>query len=109
MRPSSPRRYLGELGVEKVETATPGESIHADLLVSYYACSECTRRVQRLYIDKVVSHAHSGYMTCNFLEGMRPDELVARVLGSRRIEEQPLTAKENAILVWGDSAPPADR
>jgi putative sugar O-methyltransferase len=95
-------RYLGELGVENVERVTPGETVVADLIVSNYAFSECTRRVQLKYLDTVVSRARRGYMTCNFLDGMQRDELAACVPGSRWVDERPLTGKDNAILVWND-------
>jgi putative sugar O-methyltransferase len=96
------RRYLETLGVEHIAFAEPGAVMSADLLISNYAFSECTRDVQEMYLDTVLSRCLTGYMTCNFMDGMGRGELVNRLPGSRWLAEVPLSGKGNAILVWGD-------
>ena len=93
-------RYLEALGVPDVELEPHGKF---DLVVSNYAFSECTRRVQERYLTRLLMPTPRGYLTCNFRDGLGRDELADRVPGSRWMAERPLTAKKNAILVWGDA------
>jgi len=94
-------RYLEELGVPNVVVDSEGPF---DLVLSNYAFSECTRQVQEGYLRELIQPTPRGYMTCNFMDGLNRDELAARLPGARWIEERPLSAKGNEILVWGDKA-----
>ena len=70
--------------------------------MSNYAFSECKRTVQERYLTELLEPTPRGYMTCNFMEGMGPDEIAARITGSRWHEEHPRSGPNNAILIWGD-------
>lgn len=80
--------------------------INSDLVISNYAFSELSRSVQELYFDRVIKHAKSGYMTMNRISerkynGFSPDELLDMIPNSGLVEEKPLTAEGNYIIVWG--------
>jgi hypothetical protein len=81
-----------------VEAAEP-----ADFVVSNYAFSELTRSLQLTYLEKVISKVPMGYITWNSLspDGLQPDELLERIPSSKIFEEQPLTHRDNVIIVWG--------
>ena len=77
-----------------------------DLVISNYAFSELTRDVQEIYLEKVITHSKAGYITWNSLSynsfgGYSVKELVTKIKGAFVIEEKPLTAKDNCIVVWG--------
>ena len=81
-----------------------------DLVISNYAFSELPKRVQLTYIEKVLAKAKSGYLTMN--SGLRNtrltgklniDELKELLPEFTLIEEEPLTADQNYIIVWGHS------
>jgi len=92
-------RYLKTLAVPRVEIEVHGAF---DLVISNYAFSECRRDVQERYLTELLEPAPHGYMTCNFLSGMGREEIAARLPRSRWIDENPVSKKRNAILVWGD-------
>lgn len=75
----------------------------ADLLISNYAFSELTRAVQLTYLENVIARASRGYITWNSLspDGLRPEELLSLIPGSKLLEEEPRTAPDNVIVVWG--------
>ena len=77
-----------------------------DLVISNYAFSELRRDVQDMYIDKVILKSKRGYITYNplsykYLDGYSDDELLAKIPGSEKIDERPLTYEGNCIIVWG--------
>lgn len=77
-----------------------------DLVISNYAFSELIREVQDIYLEKVILKAKAGYITwntlsCDELDGYTLDELLKRIPGSTRIEEEPSTKANNCIIVWG--------
>jgi hypothetical protein len=101
------RAYVHELGVPNVQLARPRDldgRPEYDLVISNFAFSECVRRVQRFYLERVLRRSARGYVTCNWL---RPrlshtrEELLAAVPGSRFIWEDPASASGAEILVWG--------
>ena len=82
------------------------EPTKSDLLISNYGFSELTREVQKMYLDKVISHAKMGYITWNELsykelDGYSVNEILFLIPGSRIIPEKPLTYPNNVIIVWG--------
>lgn len=112
------RRYLTALGTDaRIKFEAPDEvrARRYDLCISNYAFSELARPVQQAYADAVVSHSERGYMTCNFIskahkiDSMGRSELLALHVGTRWVEEEPLTHPENAILVWGITHPRGER
>jgi putative sugar O-methyltransferase len=78
-----------------------------DLVISNYAFTECTREIQRLYLDRIIKRSARGYITCNYISGgfgvdsLTRDELITELPGSRAVAEEPLTCQGNFILVWG--------
>jgi len=79
-----------------------------DLVISNYALSEISRNIQDEYFDKVLASSKCGYLTWNVLSekelgGYSVDEVISKIPGSRIIEEKPLTAEGNVIIVWGDN------
>ncbi len=77
-----------------------------DLVISNYAFSELGRAVQDFYLEHVINHSKAGYMIWNSLsfkgtgKGYSVEELLARIEGSFVMEEQPLTAEDNCLIVW---------
>lgn len=81
-----------------------------DLLISNYAFSECSRKMQDLYIDNIISRAKNGYMICNFIsnqlgiDSYKKDELIKRLesVGKKvkELDEKPLTFNGNRLLIW---------
>jgi putative sugar O-methyltransferase len=106
------RRYLQELGVPNVryETARDLEPARDyDLVISNYALSECSRRVQRHYIDRVLRRSTYGYLTCNWFRSrfvaLTPAELLAAVPGARYEPDRPVINSRTSIMVWGGRRP----
>lgn len=84
-----------------------------DLVVSNYAFSELPKIIQLKYIEKVLSNSARGYLIMN--SGMGNDykqkgnkltlsELERLLPEFEVMEENPLTAKDNYLIVWGHSA-----
>ena len=77
-----------------------------DLVISNYAFSELQRPVQDMYLEKIILRSKRGYITYNPLSynslgGYSDDELLAKIPGSVRLDERPLTYQGNCIIVWG--------
>jgi putative sugar O-methyltransferase len=81
-----------------------------DLVISNYAFSELPSKLQIRYIEKVLSKSKRGYLTMNsgmensaFREDKLPLNKLKEYLPSIKIiEEKPLTAIGNYIIVWGN-------
>jgi hypothetical protein len=89
---------------EQVDGREP-RAVSSDLVISNYAFSELTREIQEEYLDKVISRSNKGYMTWNLLservlDGLRLDEVLARIPGARCIDEVPETSPGNVIVLW---------
>jgi len=99
-------------GVEAIEiNQFPRNAEAFDLVISNYAFSELPKKLQKIYLDKVLLRARRGYLTMNTgydLKGFRREskincsELLEMLPNSRVIEEIPLTAKMNYVIVWGE-------
>lgn len=83
-----------------------------DLVISNCAFSELPKKLQLVYIDKVLSKAKRGYLTMNMNTGvgglpsvgkLSLNELKEALPKFSIIEEQPLTGKHNYIIIWGHS------
>ena len=81
-----------------------------DLVISNYAFSELPKTLQLAYIKKVLANSKKGYLTMN--SGLGNDRSAGKLALSeltellpefRVIEEEPLTADQNYIIVWGHS------
>jgi putative sugar O-methyltransferase len=109
------RKYLGRLGVKNIVYLTQDqitEGKEFDLVISNYAFSECTRRVQDYYLDGILNKAHRGYITYNYggtaneRSPYDKDGIVRRLSGRHVVhilDEKPRTAPMNFILVWDDT------
>ncbi len=84
-----------------------------DLVISNYAFSELPRELQDIYLKKVILNSKSGYMIMNTGNDINADivtsrykasELLNIIKSSRIIEETPLSAKDNYIIIWGDKS-----
>jgi putative sugar O-methyltransferase len=80
-----------------------------DLVVSNYAFSELPKPLQLIYVKKVLSRSSRGYLTMNSGRGghwdqnkLSVDELREFLPDFRVIDEIPLTAERNYIIVWGE-------
>jgi len=108
-------RYLGNFfltgGVNALDiNKFPLGEQRFDLVISNYAFSELPKKLQEIYLSKVILNSKRGYMTMNTgydLKGFRREsryncsELLEMLPNSRIIEESPLTAEMNYIIVWG--------
>ena len=79
-----------------------------DLVISNYAFSELPKVLQLAYIKKVISRSKHGYLTMNSGTGssrstgkLTLDELKDLLPEFSLIEEEPQTAAQNYIIVWG--------
>jgi putative sugar O-methyltransferase len=80
--------------------------VKSDLVVSNYAFSELERSLQIKYLNNILRHSSMGYITWNnlsfkLLGGLSVDEILAAIPNARIIDETPLTAPGNMIIVWG--------
>jgi hypothetical protein len=104
------RRYLAELGVEKVgfeSVDSLKRGTRYDLVISNYAFSECTRRIQDLYLAGVLDRSDRGYLTCNNLidDCYSEPELRERIPNAIGFPEIPLTNPNNYLLIWNRASP----
>ena len=78
-----------------------------DLLISNYALSEVSRSQQIMYLKNVVSNFKKGYITWNDLSeknygGLSLNDCQLALNGADILQEKPLTAPNNKIIVWGN-------
>lgn len=98
--------------MQNVHFLTPGQ-ISAqpyDLVISNYTFTESGAALQSLYFDKLLRHANSGYLTCNFFAKhfrVRPwtrEGLLKKFSGLpvqlQLLNEEPQTGKDNFVLIW---------
>lgn len=86
--------------------------VEYDLVISNYAFSELPSKLQLRYIEKILSKSKRGYLTMN--SGKENSEykedklsladLKKHLPSFEILEEKPLTAKDNYIIVWGRRA-----
>ncbi len=106
------RKFLKKCNVEDRSVFVDGTDIRSseesyDLVISNYAFSELTREVQEVYLDLVIKKSKRGYITWNRISrdnfgGYSVEELLHVLPNARTLSEEPLTAPENCIIVWGD-------
>lgn len=107
------RKYLSRFFSERkmakyrfVDGTSLNEIIDSGLVISNYAFSELCREVQNTYLNDIIKHAEKGYITWNELSHTRLDgysleEICEMIPGSRIIDEVPLSAEGNKVIVWG--------
>ena len=77
-----------------------------DLIISNYAFTELKREIQDVYLEKVILNSKRGYITYNEIapDSFKPykkEELIKIIPKAQVIEEIPLTAPKNCIIIWG--------
>ena len=77
-----------------------------EFVMSNYAFSELCREVQDVYLEQIITHARKGYITWNELShsrlnGHSIEEVCAMIPGSEIIDEVPLSAEGNKVILWG--------
>jgi putative sugar O-methyltransferase len=76
-----------------------------DLLISNYAFTELPRKIQNVYLEKIILNSNRGYITYNditpeYFHSYKKDELLEIIPNSFVIDEVPLTHEKNCIIVW---------
>lgn len=77
-----------------------------DLFISNYAYTECGKKIQLEYFDKVLSKSKMGYITANFinnffnLDYLTLSDLQNMINNTTLVEEEPKTHANNIIIVW---------
>lgn len=106
------QKYLKTLGVKNVIFRTPdmiSNDQSYDFVISNYAFSECTVKVQEEYLDKVLRQSKRGYLTCNYekvggLVVLTKDELLQKLsdkkIPCKELPETPSTGKTNYLVIW---------
>ena len=103
------RKFIETLGLSSKVSFSSGlelESKSGDLLVSNYALSEISRKLQMEYISSVLLNCPRGYMTWNLISernggGLTVDELLSLIPNSVAYDEVPLTDAGNKVIAWG--------
>ncbi len=77
-----------------------------DLVISNYAFTELPRRIQDVYLGKIIVSSRRGYITYNEITpqefgSYRAHELIRLIPGSTATGEEPLTHPKNCIILWG--------
>ena len=87
-----------------------------DLVISNYAFSELPRKLQEIYMNKIILNSRCGYLTMNTglvkksekitssdkqLRRYTSEELIEIIPGAKLINEIPLTSRNNYIIIWG--------
>jgi hypothetical protein len=83
------------------------ERTNYDLLISNYAFSELPRKIQDVYLEKVILNSKRGYITYNEVtpaefHSYNKQELIEIIPDSVIIEEIPSTHPQNCIIIWGN-------
>lgn len=76
-----------------------------DFLISNYAFSEIPKKIQKIYLEKIILNSKHGYMIMN--TGLKEtanrfsyEELKKIIPDLQIIDEKPLTGMENYLLIW---------
>jgi putative sugar O-methyltransferase len=105
------KKYLEsfDLDLSKIKFKTLSNldnDVSYDLFISNYAYTECDKKIQLDYFDKVLSKSSKGYLTANFinsyfnLDYLSKNEILEKIPNSFTIEEEPKTHPNNIIIIW---------
>lgn len=103
---------LGKMGCVEFREIEAGIEMKFDLAISNYAFSELPKMIQDVYLKKVLSKSKSGYMIMNSgltdytgrSEGKLSLAEIRKYLPNSMVaKENPLTSKDNYILIWGNN------
>lgn len=105
-------KYLNKLNVKNIKIVRPNDIVSFnqkfDLVISNYAFTEISKTIQDFYLNNIILKSSHGYITCNFIsqycniDSYSLKELEAKLnhLDTKKLEEFPLTHKDNLILYW---------
>jgi len=101
-------KYLNKLGVSNFRTSTSDSLVveDYDLIISNYAYTELSRDLQDHYKHMIIDNSNRGYITCNFIPHLMQfsyytkEELLNLNSKIELIDEEPLTAPDNFIILW---------
>jgi hypothetical protein len=82
---------------------------HYDLAISNYAFTELRSQLQCKYVEKILANSSKGYLTMNSgredsiftVDKLSVDILRRKLLPFEIFEENPLTWRQNYVIVWG--------
>jgi hypothetical protein len=82
------------------------EELFSDLFISNYAFSELNKKIQNLYLEKILKNSTRGFMLYNHIHenpntGYRASEILDRIPGSIALAEVPHTYPGNLLIAWG--------
>jgi putative sugar O-methyltransferase len=94
--------------VMKYKTMNELEKNKYDLAISNYAFTELPRKIQDVYLDKVILGSKCGYITYNeitpdYFQSYKKEELLKIIPHSFVMNEVPLTHEKNCIIIWGNN------
>ncbi len=89
-----------------IDGTTLNVEIVPEMLISNYAFSELCRDVQDIYLNMIIKNAKKGLITWNELshtqlDGYSLEEILSIIPQSRILDETPLSAEGNKVIVWG--------
>jgi putative sugar O-methyltransferase len=105
-------KYLNKLDVKSAKVVRPNDVVSLnkkfDLVISNYAFTEISRTIQDFYLNNIILKSDRGYITCNFIsqycniDSYSLKELEAKLnnFSTKKLQEFPLTHKDNLILYW---------
>jgi len=114
------QKYLTKLEVKNFICLKPDE-IHGqqnyDLIISNYAFSECEKKVQDEYINKIIKKTQKGYITYNYHSKSKENKYklvepysrqkITQILHENHhlniLDERPKTGPVNFIITWNDT------
>jgi putative sugar O-methyltransferase len=77
------------------------QPIEADLVISNYAFSECTKEIQDVFLKQIVNNCKHGYMIYNNMNGYSHSEFIERCSKKVKVHaERPQTHPKNVLLTW---------
>lgn len=106
------QKYLNKLNVNNVKAVRPNDIVSLnkkfDLIISNYAFTEISKTIQEFYLNNIILNSSRGYITCNFIsqycniDSYSLKELESKLnhFNTKKLEEFPLTHKDNLILYW---------
>jgi len=110
------QKYLSKHKVERIAYKTQQQlnsNEKYDLVISNYAFSECIKKVQDDYMQKILSRSKRGYITCNYDEPSSPNnylynkkeltQMLSKAHNIKIMDERPKTSPMNFIIVWDDT------
>jgi hypothetical protein len=103
------KKYLESHGITNVRYISANDVSKMDpydLVLSNYAYSECNKKIEDEYLEKVLCSAAKGYLTCNDCDSrtytkaelmQRLNKVLANIV---EFPEEPVTDVGNYIVVW---------